>query len=113
MSEQLQKQLEEAQNIIKQVNARLSANEQIANGVLKDLVETKTNLNLYIQAFSELTNKATEDKVAHDLAMKKLNEDLEGLKKEKADLSEFVHNLMMKYEPQALECCSQHTEDAA
>lgn len=54
MSEDLQKQLNMVKADNARLNARIGAVEQISNNVLKDLFDTKTHLNLYMQANNEL-----------------------------------------------------------
>ena len=44
-------------NQITQLNARLAALDKFINGVLKDLIDTQTNLNLYTQSYTDLNAK--------------------------------------------------------
>ncbi len=82
MLEDLQKQLQETQVAVTQTNARLAANEQFANGLLKDLLETKTNLNLYMQAHREISDSLSESKKLSEDNIKELTEKNEALSKE-------------------------------
>lgn len=82
MSEQLQNELNQAKASIAQLGARLAANEQFTNGLLKDLLETKTNLNLYMQAHKELSDALAQGKAASDAVVKELTDKNEALLKE-------------------------------
>lgn len=64
MSDVVELQKKEAE--LTQLNARLGALDQFTNGVLKDLIDTKTNLNLYMKAHNELTHCLGEHKVQID-----------------------------------------------
>lgn len=82
MSEQLQNELNQAKASIAQLGARLAANEQFTNGLLKDLLETKTNLNLYMQAHKEVSDALAEGKKASEQVVNELTAKNEALSKE-------------------------------
>src|ERR1700690_3207225 len=82
MSEELQAEVQKLQVAVTQTNARLAANEQFTNGLLKDLMDTKTNLNLYMQAHKEVSDALAQGKAASEAVVKELTDKNEALSKE-------------------------------
>ncbi len=72
MSDQLQQELQQAKVVIAQVNARLAANEQLSTNLIKDLLDTKTNLNLYMAAHGEVSKELQELKSTNELLKKEI-----------------------------------------
>ena len=96
MSDQLEKATQELNQVkvqLAQVSARLAANEQFTNTTIKDLLDTKTNLNLYMQAHQEVSDALNKANAANDAGnaasqavVKELTEKNELLSKELEEL---------------------------
>lgn len=60
MSEELQKELNELKTNFNYLRAKLMAGEQFTNNMLRDLMESKTTLNLYSESLAELNSQKLE-----------------------------------------------------
>lgn len=60
MSEELQKELNELKTNFNYLRAKLMAGEQFTNNMLKDLMDSKTTLNLYSESLAELNSQKLE-----------------------------------------------------
>ena len=73
MSEQLINELNKYKSDMAQVQARLAAYEQYANNLLREFIENKTNLNLYMAAHAEVNYKLKELTHQNELLLNEIN----------------------------------------
>lgn len=88
MSEQLQKELDLMKQNFNYVRAKLLAGEQFTNGLLKDVIDSKTTINIYSESLTELNQKTNE-----------LEEEIKKLKVENAYLREELNGLKSTAQP--------------
>ncbi len=73
MSEQLQSELHSLKIEHTKINARMAAHEQFINSLLKDLLEARTNLNIYTTAHGELVSSLNDSNKSRELLLSEFN----------------------------------------